>query len=244
MPPETTDPSLPLRTRRGTALCGPSSWCSPPERKPCSSGQRWLCCRRLDCATPTTGALSAPSHATTAARRPRGKRKCAADRVDSVAWASLAPSTVASIVDLAVAIAELEACGVGAGTTASALPSARAALAQSHGLSRLAAAGGRLLQPGDAEAEWLEAGRVRRAIASRRRRPRRPARSDRPAVAVRVIGLRGMRSCHGSAPDESFRSGTSRFRSCAPVTLRRFTGDVVPRNHVAGARSIRSGDTR
>jgi hypothetical protein len=30
----------------------------------------------------------------------------------------------------------------------------------------------------------------------------------------------------------------------AMATLRRFTGDVVPRNHVAGGRSLRSGDTR
>jgi hypothetical protein len=72
--------TLPLRTRRGTALCGPSSWCSPPERKSCSSDQRRLRCRRLDCATPTTEALSARSRATTAARRPRRKRKRAADR--------------------------------------------------------------------------------------------------------------------------------------------------------------------
>ncbi len=34
-----------------------------------------------------------------------------------------------------------------------------------HGLSRLAATGGRLLQPGDAEAEPLEAGGIHRAIA-------------------------------------------------------------------------------
>jgi hypothetical protein len=47
-------------TRRGTALRPTSSWCSAPERKSCSSGQRWLCCRRLDCATPTTRGLVGP----------------------------------------------------------------------------------------------------------------------------------------------------------------------------------------
>jgi hypothetical protein len=40
-----------------------------------------------------------------------------------------------------------------------------------HGLSCLAAAGGRLLDPGDARAELLKAGGVRRAIAHLRHRP-------------------------------------------------------------------------
>jgi hypothetical protein len=70
----------------------------------------------------------------------------------------------------------------------------------------------------------LEAGGTRRAIAFPRasagpRRPRGQKRSF-PASVMRVSATRGMRSCHGSAPDESFRSGTSRFRSCAPATLR------------------------
>jgi hypothetical protein len=42
-----------------------------------------------------------------------------------------------------------------------------------------------------------------------------------PGAVRRAMALRGMRSCHGSAPDESFRRGTSRFRSCAPATSRR-----------------------
>ena len=61
-----------------------------------------------------------------------------------------------------------ERARAGRGTTALTLAPARAGLLQRHGLSCLAAAGGRLLQPGDAEAEPLEAGAVRRAIASRR----------------------------------------------------------------------------
>jgi hypothetical protein len=36
---------------------------------------------------------------------------------------------------------------------------------------------------------------------------RPPARSDRPAVAVRVIGVRGMRSCRRSEPDDSYALG-------------------------------------
>ncbi len=91
-------------------------------------------------------------------------------------------------------------------------------LAQCHGLSCLDAAGGRLLQPGDAQAEPLEAGGARRAIASMRHRPTTSARSDRPASTDRVIGMRGTRSCHASDPDASFRSGTSRPRSCALAT--------------------------
>jgi len=51
---------LPEWTRRGTAMRPTSSWCSPPERKSCPSGQRCLCCRRLDCATPTTRGLVGP----------------------------------------------------------------------------------------------------------------------------------------------------------------------------------------
>ena len=43
---------------------------------------------------------------------------------------------------------------------------ARPELPQCHGLSCLAAAGGRLLHPGDAGAELLEAGGIRRATAS------------------------------------------------------------------------------
>ena len=77
-----------------------------------------------------------------------------------------------------------------------------------HGLSCPAAAGGRLLQPDDAQAESLEAGGIRRAIASRRRRPRRPARSDRPAVAVRVIGMRG-KEWRGSADPRQLRRDRS-----------------------------------
>ena len=51
---------LPQGTRRGTALRPTSSRCSSPEWKSRSSGQRWRCCRRLDCATPTTRGLVAP----------------------------------------------------------------------------------------------------------------------------------------------------------------------------------------
>ena len=74
------------------------------------------------------------------------------------------------------------------------------ALAQCHGLSCLDAAGGRLLQPGDAEAEPLEADGARRATASMRHRPTTSARSDRLASTVRVIGLRGNhRPGHGES---------------------------------------------
>ena len=52
--------SQPPRTVRGTALRPTSSWCSPPERKSSSSGQRPLCGRRLDRATPTTRRLWGP----------------------------------------------------------------------------------------------------------------------------------------------------------------------------------------
>jgi len=48
---------------------------------------------------------------------------------------------------------------------------ARREVALCHGLSCLAAAGGRLLQPGDAQAEPVAAGGVRGAIAFLRQRP-------------------------------------------------------------------------
>jgi hypothetical protein len=52
--------------------------------------------------------------------------------------------------------------------------------------------------------------------------PRRSGYAVVPQLELGVgrlaIALRGMRSCHGSPPDESFRSGTSRFQSCAPAT--------------------------
>jgi hypothetical protein len=55
---------------------------------------------------------------------------------------------------------------------------------QCHGLSHLAAARGRLLQPGEAQAELLEAGGIRRAIASLRggltSSPERSSRLGRP----------------------------------------------------------------
>ena len=63
--------------------------------------------------------------------------------------------------------------------------------------------GGLPHRPGYAVIPGLEAGAVRRATA-----------------------LRGMRSCHGSAPDESFRPGTSRFRSCVPATRRKVAMDA------------------
>ena len=109
-------------------------------------------------------------------------------------------------------------------TTASPLAPAPVSLCLCHGLSCLDAAAGRLLQPGDAQAEPLEAGGARRAVASMGHRPTTSARSDRPASTVRVIGMRGTRSCRGRDPDESFRSGTSRPRSCALATFRVLPG--------------------
>ena len=50
-------------------------------------------------------------------------------------------------------------------TTAFMFSALDGSLSGCHGLSRLAATGGRLLQPGDAEAEPLEAGGIHRAIA-------------------------------------------------------------------------------
>ena len=97
-------------------------------------------------------------------------------------------------------------------------PAARRSLSPCHGLSGLDAAGGRLLQPGDAQAEPLEAGGARRAIASMRHRPTTSARSDRPALADRAIASRGTRSSRRSAPD-SFRRVTRRPRACAPATV-------------------------
>jgi len=76
-----------------------------------------------------------------------------------------------------------------------------------HAPSCLPARSGRLLQPGDAEAELLEAAGIRRAIASMRHRPTRPSRSDRPALAVRVIASRGLRSRRTSSRDDRFDAG-------------------------------------
>ena len=73
------------------------------------------------------------------------------------------------------------------------------ALLVCHGLSRLAAAGGRLLQPGDAQAGPVGAGGNRRAIASLLHRPVSRPRSDRPGLAVRVIAMRGNHRLHHSA---------------------------------------------
>ena len=74
------------------------------------------------------------------------------------------------------------------------VPTAASRRCLCHGPSRLGAAGGQLLRPGDAQAEPLEAGGIRGAIASMEHRPALAVRSDRAASAVRVIGLRGIRS--------------------------------------------------
>ena len=47
-----------------------------------------------------------------------------------------------------------------------------------------------------------------------------PQTKSDPASVMRVIATRGTRSCRARDPDESFRSGTSRPRSCALATFR------------------------
>lgn len=92
----------------------------------------------------------------------------------------------------------------------------RARRVECHGLSWLDAAGGRLLQPGDAQAEPLEAGGVRRAIASMQHRPTTSARSDRPKSTDRVIGMRGKEcgevAAHG-------RSGAIAFEAAPRLSM-------------------------
>ena len=48
-----------------------------------------------------------------------------------------------------------------------------------------------------------------------------PAQSDRPVLAVRVIGLRGTQSCRSSEPDECFRSRTDRPGASASASRSR-----------------------
>ena len=108
----------------------------------------------------------------------------------------------------------------GRATAASALAAPSASLCLCHGLSCLDAAGGRLVQPGDAQAEPLEAGGARRAIASMRHRPTTSARSDRPASTDRVIGMRGTRSCPAGIRTSPFALGPA---DLAVVLWRRST---------------------
>jgi len=57
-----------------------------------------------------------------------------------------------------------------------------------------------------------------------------------PGVVRRAVALRGMRSRRGREPDESFRSGTSRPRSCALARFR-----VLARKTLALTRRFRGG---
>ena len=82
----------------------------------------------------------------------------------------------------------------------------RGQLALCHGLSRLAAAGGRLVQPGDAQAEPLEAG-ASAALLLPHGVGRPPAGSDRPLSADRAIGMRGRGSRSGRQPHDRIRFG-------------------------------------
>ena len=105
-------------------------------------------------------------------------------------------------------------------------------------VSRLAAAGGRLLQPSDAEAEPVEAGGIRRAIASLRPRPTAPSRcaewsgaADRDRASPWPDRVRRVASVdHGIGPPREQQSGHRRSRRSAIGA-----GRLRPPNGSAGA---------
>jgi len=143
--------SQPPRTVRGTALRPTSSWCSPPERKSSSSGQRPLCGRRLDRATPTTRRLCRPDRAP----RPQlaghdeseSELPIAVDPdVHRHHWRRRPPRAPSTSLSRSP---HPSVRGLGAGTTASALPPARVALSQCHASSRPARRGGILVRPAE-----------------------------------------------------------------------------------------------
>ena len=94
----------------------------------------------------------------------------------------------------------------------------RREIALCHGLSRLAAAGGRLLRPGDVQAGPLvPAVTAALLLLSDIGRCPRP-RSDRPGLAVRVIAMRGTRSRGVGLRDDSFSRRAGGRRAIAMAT--------------------------
>jgi hypothetical protein len=95
------------RTRRGSALRPTPGFCSPLQRKSCSTRRRLLCCRRLDCATRITRRLAGPTARHDRSPPPETKPKASRrSRSLQSCIGTSAPSTAASTVDLAVAIAQ------------------------------------------------------------------------------------------------------------------------------------------